>query len=55
MKALIYSIIVLALSAIVWLHWGGFSNDMGTLIIMLLDVFFITVILDTCKKAPAEK
>lgn len=50
MKRIIYSIIVLALSAIVWLHWGGLSNDMGTFIIMLADVFAITVIVDNTRK-----
>ena len=46
MKQAIYSIIVLALSVIVWLHWGGLSNDMGTFIIMLADTFILTVIAD---------
>ena len=55
MKQVIISIVIIAISIIVWLHWGGFHNDLGTLIIALADVFFITVILDNCKKAPAEK
>lgn len=46
MKHIIYSVIVLALSVIVWLHWGGLSNDMGAFIIMLSDVFALTVIAD---------
>jgi F0F1-type ATP synthase assembly protein I len=46
MKHIIYSVIVLALSVIVWLHWGGLSNDMGTFIIMLADAFALTVIAD---------
>lgn len=50
MKQAIYSIIVLALSIIVWLHWGGLSNDMGTLIIALADVFAFTVIADNSPK-----
>ena len=50
MKQAIYSIIVLALSIIVWLHWGGLSNDMGTLIIMLADAFILTVIADNAGK-----
>ena len=50
MKQAIYSIIVLALSIIVWLHWGGLSNDMGTLIIMLADAFILTVIADNTRK-----
>ena len=55
MKALIYSIIVLALSVIVWLQWGGLTNDLGTLIIALADVFIINVIVDNFgKKTPAD-
>jgi F0F1-type ATP synthase assembly protein I len=50
MKQAIYSIIVLALSIIVWLHWGGLSNDMGTFIIMLADAFILTVIADNTRK-----
>lgn len=46
MKQAIYSIIVIALSIIVWLHWGGLSNDMGTFILMMADVFILTVIAD---------
>lgn len=50
MKQAIYSIIVIALSIIVWLHWGGFSNDMGTLVIALADVFALTVVADNSPK-----
>jgi F0F1-type ATP synthase assembly protein I len=50
MKQAIYSIIVLALSIIVWLHWGGLSSDMGTFIIMLADAFILTVIADNTRK-----
>ncbi len=46
MKQAIYSIIVIALSIIVWLHWGGLSNDMGTFVLMLADAFILTVIAD---------
>lgn len=46
MKQAILSIIVITLSIIVWLHWGGFSNDMGTLILMLADALILTVIAD---------
>ena len=55
MKQAIYSIIVLALSIIVWLHWGGLSNDMGTFIIMLADVFALTVIVDNTRKKSEKK
>ena len=50
MKHIIYSVIVLALSVIVWLHWGGLSNDMGTFIIMLADAFALTVIADKARE-----
>ena len=50
MKQAIISVIIFALSIIVWLHWGGLSNDMGTLIIALADVFILTVIADNSPK-----
>ena len=50
MKQAIYSIIVLALSAVLWLHWGGLSNDIATLVIMLADAFALTVIADNTRK-----
>lgn len=50
MKQAIISVIILAFSVIVWLHWGGFSNNMGTLIIALADVFAFTVIADNSPK-----
>ena len=50
MKQAIISVIIIALSIIVWLHWGGFSNDMGTLIIALADVFVLTVVADNSPK-----
>lgn len=50
MKQAILSILVLFLSIIVWLHWGGLSNDMGTLIIMIADAFILTVIADNTDK-----
>ena len=55
MKALIYSLIVIALTIPVWLHWGGFHNDLGTLILALADAFIINVIVDNRKKSPAKK
>ena len=50
MKQAVISVIIFALSIIVWLHWGGLSNDMGTLIIALADVFALTVIADNSPK-----
>lgn len=54
MKQAIYSIIVIALSIIVWLHWGGLSNDMGTFVLMLADAFILTVIADNTRKKVKE-
>jgi len=50
MKQAVISVIIFALSIIVWLHWGGLSNDMGTLIIALADVFILTVVADNSPK-----
>ena len=55
MKQAIISIIVIALSILVWLHWGGLSNDLGTLIIALADVLFITIIVDKHGKKSTAK
>ena len=46
--------IIFALSVIVWLHWGGLSNDMGTLIIATADALIATAIYDKRKAAPIE-
>lgn len=54
MKQAIISIIVIAISLIVWLHWGGLSNDFGTLIIALADAFLLTAITDE-KPEKSEK
>ena len=50
MKQAILSILVLFFSIIVWLHWGGLSSDMGTLIIMITDAFILSVIADNTGK-----
>lgn len=50
MKQAIISVIVLAFSIVVWLHWGGFSNDMGTFIIAIADAFALTIITDDTHK-----
>lgn len=55
MKQAIISIIVIALSLIVWLHWGGLTNDFGTLIIALADTFILTAITDTEKSEKIVK
>ena len=50
MKQAVISVIIIALSIIVWLHWGGLSNDMGTLVIALADVFALIVVADNSPK-----
>jgi hypothetical protein len=50
MKQAVITIIVFTLSIIVWLLWGGRSNDMGTLIIAIADVFILTAIADNSPK-----
>lgn len=50
MKQVIISIVIIALSIVIWLHWGGLSNDLGTLIIALADVFALTVVADNSPK-----
>ena len=53
--SIILSLIVIALSVIVWLHWGGLSNDYGTLLVALADTFILTVIADNSPKKSEEK
>lgn len=55
MKQAIISIIIIAISILIWLHWGGLSNDLGTLIIALADVFALTVVVDNSPKKSEEK
>lgn len=55
MKVFIYSLIILVLSVALWLHWGGLSNDLGTLFIALADAFFITIIVDKHGKKSTAK
>lgn len=55
MKQIIISVIIIAISVIVWIHWGSFSNDLGTLIIALADVFALTVVADNSPKKSEEK
>lgn len=46
--------IIIALSVIVWLHWGGLSNNMGTLVIATADALIATAIYDKRKATPIE-
>ena len=44
-KILTYAIILVPIF-LVWLHWGGFKNDMGTLILAMVATFACTVATD---------
>ena len=50
MKQAIISIIVIALSILVWLHWGGLSNVLGTFIIAVADIFILNAVIDSTEK-----
>ena len=55
MKPAVISIVIIVISILIWLHWGGLSNDLGTLIIALADVFALTVVADNSPKKSEEK
>lgn len=42
-KRIIAYAIIIAVLLPIWIHWGGFKNDMGTLILALAGVFAGTV------------
>ena len=42
-KRIIAYAIIIAILLPIWIHWGGFKNDMGTLILALMGVFAGTV------------
>ena len=44
-KILVYAIIVIPI-ILVWLHWGGIKNDIGTLTLMMAATFICTVATD---------
>lgn len=50
MKQAIISIIVITLSILVWLHWGGLSNVLGTFIIAVADIFILNAVIDSTEK-----
>lgn len=54
-KRIIFYAIVIAILLPVWLHWGGFKNDMGTLILLLAGVFAGTVFEDRQAETKMEK
>ena len=53
-KILAYSA-VLAPIVLIWLHWGGFSNDMGTLVLSLAAAFACTVVGDKMHEKSAQE
>ena len=46
----ILAVLNLALTAIVWVKWGGYSNDMGTFVLLMWLVFSGCVLLDHTEK-----
>lgn len=55
MKRLILSVIVLVISAIVWVHWGGFSNPFGGLVIALFDALILACMAGKSEKKVEKK
>jgi hypothetical protein len=54
MKKILAYAITIAPFALVWLHWGGFRNDFGTLILSLMAVFACTVVSDKMNERSAK-
>lgn len=44
-KVLVYVVIILPI-ILVWLHWGGFKNDIGTLMLSMIAVLNCTIATD---------
>ena len=55
MKKIILSLAIIALTIILWLHWGGISNDFGTFILALSAVFALNVVDTECSEKKSEK
>lgn len=55
-KLLVYAIILIPIF-LVWLHWGGIKNEMGTFNLMMVAAFICTVAADKMheKGAKAEE
>ena len=47
----IIAVLNLALTAIVWVKWGGISNDMGTFVLLVWLAFSGIVLLDHTEKS----
>lgn len=54
MKRTIFSILAVVLSVIVWLHWGGLSNGMGTFIVASAAFLVISAINEKSEKKVKE-
>lgn len=50
----IVALAIFALTGIVWVKWGGFSNDMGTFILLVWLAFVGIVLLDHIEKSPKK-
>ena len=48
------AVLNLFLTAIVWVKWGGYHNDMGTLVLLSWLVFSGCVLLDHTEKNPKK-
>lgn len=47
----ILAVLNLVLTAIVWQKWGGYSNDMGTFVLLIWLAFSGNVLLDHTEKS----
>lgn len=48
--AIVLALINLTLTALVWVKWGGVSNDMGTLVLLMWLALSNAIIADNTKK-----
>ena len=55
MKKIILSLAIIALTIILWFHWGGISNDFGTFVLALSAVFALNVVDTECSEKKSEK
>ena len=50
----IIAVLNLIFTAIVWVKWGGITNDMGTFVLLVWLVFSGCVLLDHTEKNPKK-
>lgn len=53
--AIVLALINLTLTALVWVKWGGVSNDMGTLVLLMWLALSNTIIADNTKKVKSKR